>query len=370
MDWKEWGWNEARQEQWDAEPRNGVFAGRVVLEHKHLYRVVGEHGEWLAEVAGKLRHAALGRADYPAVGDWVTLRAMDGAPAAGSAGKRPDSELPRAIIDAVLPRSSVFSRRAAGSRPEEQIVAANVDTVFLVNALNNDFNVRRMERYLTLAWDSGAMPVLVLTKTDLCGDVEERLAQTEAVAMGVPTFAISALTREGLEPLADYLVPGQTVALLGSSGAGKSTLINTLIGRDIQAVREVREGDDRGKHTTTHRELFMLPGGALVIDTPGMRELQLWGDEGGDGLDAAFEDIAAYAASCRFGDCSHGKEPGCAIREALRTGELAQERYDSYLKLQRELQYIARKEDIRLQLQEKERWKKIHTAQKEHYKRF
>lgn len=342
------GWNPFFEGQYATFAAEGYTVGRVALEHKHLYRVYTEQGEVLAEVSGKMRHEAFGRADYPAVGDWVvvSVRAIEG----------------RATIHAILQRQSKFSRKAAGNSLEEQIVATNVNTVFLVNALNLDFNVRRIERYLILAWESGATPVVILSKADLCDDVADKVAQVEAVAFGVPIHVVSSLHNEGLEQLQAYLAPGQTVALLGSSGVGKSTLINRVYGRDVQDVGEIRDGDDRGKHTTTHRELILLPSGGLLIDTPGIRELQLW--DADEGMSDSFQDIEQLATTCRFNDCQHHSEPGCAVRESLQDGTLDQARYDNYRKLQKELAYLARKEDKQLQLAEKMKWKKIHQGQK------
>jgi ribosome biogenesis GTPase len=327
----------------------GYSAGRVALEHKHIYRVYTESGDVLAEVSGKLRHQAISRSDYPAVGDWVVLSI------------RPEES--RATIHAVLPRFSKFSRKVAGQTTEEQIVATNVDTVFLVNALNQDFNVRRIERYLVLAWESGANPVIILSKADLCDNPEGKVAEVESVAVGVPIHVVSAAENRGFEQLASYITEGKTTALLGSSGVGKSTLINRMYGGDILNTGEIREDDDKGKHTTTHRELVILPRGGLVIDTPGMRELQLW--DAPEGLSTSFQDVEALAGQCYFQDCQHDNEPGCAVKLALENGTLEMDRYNSYVKLQKELAYLARKEDKVLQAAEKAKWKKIHQAAKQ-----
>jgi ribosome biogenesis GTPase len=337
------GWSDFYEKSFAAYREQGFVVGRVALEHKRLYRVYTELGEVLAEVAGKLRYQAGGREDYPAVGDWVVLKV------------RPEEM--RATIHAILPRKSKFSRKVAGNQHEEQIVASNVDTVFLVNALNLDFNLRRLERYLIVAWESGANPVVILSKADLCDDVEAKIRAVEGVAFGVPIHAISSLQQEGLDALAPYVGFGQTVALLGSSGVGKSTLLNALYGEERMATREIREGDDKGKHTTTHRELIQLPQGGIVIDTPGMRELQLW--EAEDGFADGFQDIEELAAQCYFGDCRHEKEPKCAVKAALQDGSLDGGRYRNYLKLQKELAYLSRKENKREQIAEKQKWKAI-----------
>jgi ribosome biogenesis GTPase / thiamine phosphate phosphatase len=326
---------------------------RVTLEHRELYQVMTTDGERFAEVSGRFRYQAAERGDFPAVGDWVMIsdRKDDG----------------RATVHAILPRFSKFSRKAAGHTTDEQVVAANVDTVFLVMALNRDFNLRRLERYLIMAWESGASPVIVLSKADLCDNLEARLLEVEHIALGVPIAAVSALTGAGVETVTSYLRPGETVVLLGSSGVGKSTLTNALVGESVQVVQAIRDGDDRGRHTTTSRELIALPSGALLIDTPGMRELQLW--DADEGMTGAFADIDALADACQFRDCQHTNEPGCAISQAISNGELDVDRYQSYLKLQRELAYLVRKEDQRAQAAERDKWKKIGQQQRQSRKR-
>lgn len=320
------GWNNYfRQHFEQLNDKDDLIPCRITLEHRNLYQVLGEAGELVAEVTGKFRHQSQSRADFPSVGDWVAVKIRPGEH--------------RASIHAILPRKSSFSRKVAGLETDEQILSANIDTVFLVSGLDGDFNLRRIERYLTLAWESGVNPVLILNKADICPNIEERLSQVESVAFGLPVHTISAKEKQGLEVLSEYLGRGQTATFLGSSGVGKSTLINSLLGSELLKVREIREDDSRGRHTTTSRQLIILPEGGIVIDTPGMRSVMLWADE--EGLKKAFDDIEELASRCRFGDCKHDTEPGCEIKQALEDGTLDPKRYHSYLKQQKELQSLA-----------------------------
>lgn len=347
----ELGWNSFFEQHFEKFKRQGLKPGRVAREHRQRYVVYSEHGELMAEVCGKIRHAARGRGDFPAVGDWVAVAA------------RPHEG--RATIQALLPRKSSFSRKAVlsggmpdtGGKTEEQVLAANVDTVFLVCGLDGDFNPRRIERYLAVAWDSGASPVVVLNKSDLCSDVAAHVKEAESCAFGVPIHALSAVKNDGLDALCAYLGAGKTAVFLGSSGVGKSTLINGLLGDDRLKVSAVREYDGKGRHTTAGREMILLPTGGVVIDTPGMRELAMWDDD--EGLKKTFDDIEQLAAGCRFGDCSHQHEPGCAVQEALKRGTLDPGRLRSYTKLLKELNYLNIRKDQRARLDNERFWKKI-----------
>ena len=317
---------------------NTVVPGRVVAEHRERYTVSAMGGEVSAVLAGRVRHILRVREELPAVGDWVGIsrEAGDGT----------------AIVRFVVPRRSAFLRKSAGSVTEAQVVAANVDVALIVTALPGDLNARRLERYVTLAWESGATPAIVLTKSDLSDDVSGALSQAGLAAPGVDVIAVSAMNGDGMESLAAWLVPGRTAVLMGSSGVGKSTLVNHLLGA-TQLRTGTLASTGKGRHTTTYRELVRLANGALLIDTPGMRELQLWNAD--DGLSPTFADVEAYAASCRFRDCAHDQEPGCAVREAVASGKLAAERLEHWHRLRRELAFLARKQDQRADAEQRHR---------------
>jgi ribosome biogenesis GTPase len=314
------------------QPHDNCIPARVAAQHRGEYDVLTERGEQRAHVAGRLRHGASSGADLPAVGDWVALRDE--------------------TIHAVLPRRSAFLRKVAFHATEAQVLASNIDTVFVVTGLDEDFSPRRIERYLTLAWESGATPALILTKADLCDDPLAKLVEAEQVALGVSAHVVSNVTGEGLDELATYLAPAQTIALLGSSGVGKSSLANRLLGAELQATKELAE-DGTGRHTTTARQLFRLPGGAMLVDTPGLREVQLW--DADEGINEAFSDVDELAADCRFNDCAHMREPGCAVQAAIDEGRLPRERLQSYRALQRELKRLAAKQDGRLRSEERKK---------------
>lgn len=337
------GWNAELASAFEQYARMGCIAGRVAEEHRNGYDIITERGEIHGEVTGAVRHRAVSRIDLPTVGDWVAVIVHDDT---------------LATIHGVLPRRSIFSRKAAGEVTEEQPVAANVDTLVVVTGLDDNFNVRRIERYLVLAWESGAQPVIVLNKADLAENLDEAVMAVENVAAGTPVVVTSAAAGEGLAALEPWLRPGRTLALVGSSGVGKSTLINALAGSGIRATSDVSGSVGKGRHTTTSRELIVLPNGALVIDTPGMREIGLWGDE--DSLAGTFQDIEELFGACRFNDCRHEREPGCAVNAALEDGTLDEGRWHSYLKLQRELAYLDRRHNTQAMLAEKAIWKRRH----------
>jgi ribosome biogenesis GTPase len=318
-------------------------SGRVFLASRDIFSLYTESGEIETELSGRFRYSGK---EWPVVGDWVLFRDR--------------------LIDAVLPRRTRFSRKQPGAKTAEQVIAANVDVVFLVAGLDRDFNLRRLERSLVLAYESGAAPAVVLNKADLCADVAGAVLAAETVAPGVPVFVTSGAAHAGLAQISSLMHPGQTAVLIGSSGVGKSTLINALIGHQRQHVHEVRAGDNRGRHTTTHRELILLPEGWLIMDLPGLRELQLWTDEAGVGR--AFSEIEEFAAACRFRDCRHEGEPGCAVTRALADGILDPTRFRNFTKMRREAEHLAREQDTLARLEQKRQWKRIHQGMKKNKK--
>jgi ribosome biogenesis GTPase len=350
VDLATFGWSRRLEEAFAPFAAQGLVPGRVAREHTHIYTVQSQAGEHLARVTGRFRHEAQRRQDFPAVGDWVVL-----APGAG----KDDTQ-----IHAVLPRTSKFSRKVAGNIPEEQVIAANVDTIFLVSALDRDFNLRRLERYLVVGRESRARPVIVLNKADLHNAVAAAVAEVAAIADDVPVHAVSCLGETGMDALQPYLRRGETVALLGSSGVGKSTIVNRLLGVERQRTREVRESDRRGRHTTTSRELIAMPGGALLIDTPGLRELQLW--EAGEAVRETFDDIQALAGDCFFRDCRHEDEPRCAVKAAVERGRVPPGHLANFHKLKRELEALAARQDPREAQNRKRRWKTMSKAVRNH----
>ncbi len=339
----ELGWNDFFAQAFVPHVAEGCVPARVSLELKGFYEVTGEFGAKLGQCTGKFAGTALSPAEFPAIGDWVAVSLQTG-------------DDTRAHIHAVLPRRTRFSRKAAGEQEIEQVVAANIDTVFLVSALDANYNLHRIERYLAAAWASGAQPVILLNKADLTENTDERTREITTIAPNVPVFIVSAQTRRGLKALAPYLLSGTTIALLGSSGVGKSTLINRLVGEKLQDTQEVRDADGKGRHTTTQRELLVAPDGFIVIDTPGMREIQPWA--AGAGVEAAFGDVAEIAACCKFRDCAHTVEPGCAVQAALADGSLDLGRWQSYLRLGRATAHEVRRHDRQAQQQQKSRSKR------------
>jgi ribosome biogenesis GTPase len=343
---EDFGWNTFFESHCTNYQNENLLPARVSFQGRGMYRLMSECGELLAQIGGALRHEWLDSGDLPVCGDWVLV-------------DKPASR-ERTVIRFLLPRKTFFSRKQAGTAMDRQVVAANVDTICLVSGLDSDFNPRRIERYLAIAWESGAYPVIVLNKADICLEVSDRVAEAMSLAPGVPVLAMSATDGRGIEDILNYTGQGQTIAFLGSSGVGKSSIVNQLLGRSIQEIREADSSTGRGLHTTSARQLFLLPSGGLIMDTPGMRELQIWSVN--VGLDTAFDDIKALAEKCRFRDCNHQQEPGCCVQSAVLNGELDARRLTNYFKIRKEACYIDMKRAHSASWVEKERWKKVARA--------
>lgn len=343
MNLKQWGWDQYYIDKFNTLEDKRLVPGRIVLESRHLYEIETDRGRYKAKVSGHYNFTALNRSDYPTIGDWVGIRIENDI----------------ALIETLIKRKSSFSRKRAGSEVSEQVIASNIDYIFLVFGLDGgrNFSAGAVERFLTRAWDSGAEPVIVLNKSDICDNKEDYLYQTEVLAAEVPVYLTSAKTLEGLEELKQYIKPGKTVAFIGFSGVGKSALINSLCGVDLMKTGAVRGDDLKGRHTTTHKELVLLDQGGILIDSPGIKELQLWGND--DSLDASFDDIAEIAEGCKFRDCSHTGEPGCAVQNALDTGKLDHRRFENYLDMKKELIFLESKTSVQAGLEEKAKLKDL-----------
>jgi ribosome biogenesis GTPase len=346
-----YGWNNFFAEKIKDD---NFLPARIINQQLNTYTIICNKGEKEAKVSGKLLYNTTCKDDFPVVGDWVLI-------------KKVDSDI--AIIDSIIPRKNFISRNIASGRGdisnngniEQQIIAANIDYVFLVTSFDRDFNLRRIERYLSIIYSSGSSPVIILNKADLCDDIDNYIMRVEEVAVGVPIHAISAIN-DNDEIFDQYLKPKLTSVLIGSSGVGKSTIINLLLHHEKQKVKEVSSAVNKGRHTTTHRQLFLMPTGGIIIDNPGMREIQLFDDE--KGVESLFSDIAALTSSCKFTNCSHDTEPGCAIKKAIRAGVLSKERYYSYLKLKKENDFFEAKKTKSQSSIEKNKWKEIHKRRR------
>lgn len=340
---REWGWSRRLQKEYQERAGEGLLPARVTSQHRGAYGLMAGAGAVTGVAPGRMLYRATGQRQLPAVGDWVLIR--------------PELDGPATIVE-ILPRGTEFVRRRAGSADHEQVVAANIDIVFVMSSLNQELSLHRLERYLIATRNSGAKAVVLLTKSDLVEDPSAAVESVRAVASGAPVHAISNVSGEGLDVVRGYLEPGRTIALLGSSGVGKSTLVNRLAGHELLRTQEVRDFDDKGRHTTTHREIYRLPDGSLLLDTPGMRELGFWDAE--EGFQETFDDIERIVTHCRFRDCGHTNEPGCAVREALSEGIVTAARWESYQRFEREARYQHRRQDTGAARAARQRWRQIH----------
>lgn len=348
MSLEDWGWDERWAAAFAAAPGRGLLPARVIQEQRGLFGVVTADGERAARVLGAMRHKTADPADLPAVGDWIAVEPVPGERTM--------------LVRRVLPRRTKLSRKAAGETMEEQVIAANLDAVFVITALNQDFNARRLERFLAVSRESGADPVILLNKLDACADPAPYLLEAAAVASGAAVVALSAATGAGTEALSRWIAPGRTVGFVGSSGVGKSTLLNRLLGAETMRTFATRASDERGRHTTTHRQMFVLPGGGVLLDTPGMREMQFW--EADRGLAQAFDEIDALASACKFGNCGHDSEPGCAVKAGVESGAVTPQRLESWRKLKSELKARAERVTPAEKAAEKRRVRAVNKASK------
>lgn len=347
MDLNKLGFNAFFAKHFEKCPIENAIIGRICAEYKSSYKIYSEIGEVTASISGKFRNNFKTKDEFPNVGDWVIFQSLDEN---------------KGIIQSILPRKSKFSRKIAGIETKEQVIASNIDFAFIVCALDYDFNLRRIERYLSLVWQSGAVPVVVLTKADLCDNLPQKISEVSDIAFGVDIYAISNINANGIDVLQSYFTQDKTVVLLGSSGVGKSSLINNLMQDDVMKVNELRSNINKGRHTTTHKQMFLLPQGGLIIDTPGLRELQLWDAE--DGISQCFSDVEELAKHCKFSDCTHLNEPNCAVQEAIVSGLLDSNRLENYLKVQKEQEYLISRKNQSAAKTEKDKWKAIHKLKR------
>jgi ribosome biogenesis GTPase / thiamine phosphate phosphatase len=346
------GWNNFFEKQFEQYKSSGFEAGRILNEQKERYVVFTEYGEYQGEVSGKLLYSAENTSHFPKVGDWVVLSVF--------------KEESKVIIHEVLKRKNKFSRQSAGQKVEEQVLAANIDTIFIVQSLDQNYNIKRMERYISMIYEMKAEPVILLNKSDLSVNPQEKLEEVRKIFPDIISFSLSSIYNAGIEQVKEIIQPGNTYMLIGSSGVGKSTIINRLAGKEILRTNEIREKDSKGKHTTTSRQMIVLNNGGLLIDTPGMRGFKLWNTE--SGLEETFNEIEYFAGECHFADCTHTSEIKCAVKDALKNGKISEERYESYLKLQKELRYLETKQNIFSYLDSKKKMKIINKAVKNYFK--